>query len=123
MMTWRTVIDEIGAVDPTFFNFTDANFCKRVWDSGRAVYCVPAARTIHLNHRGGSRRDLRRRVELLVDFHRCAYRYSRKHSSQPFWHPVQLFVLLALGARLAITSTLQLGKELIGVDRRAYGDH
>ena len=122
MMTWRALIDEIGAVDEKFFNFTDADFCKRVWDAGRSVYCVPAAKTMHLNHRGGSRRDLRRRIELLFDFHCCAYRYSRKHSRQPFWHPVQLLVLSALGARLAITSTLQLGKELLGTERSAYGD-
>ena len=123
MMTPRALIAQIGAVDERFFNFTDADYCKRVWDAGRAVYCVPAARTLHLNHRGGSRRDLRRRVELLVDFHKCAYVYSRKHSRQPFWHPAQMVVLGALGARLALTSALQVGREVLGLDRRAYGEH
>lgn len=123
MMTWRSLIEEIGPVDEQLFNFTDADFCKRVWDAGRRVYCVPAAKTVHLNHRGGSRRDLRRRFSLLIDFHKCAYVYSRKHSRQSAWHPLQVSVLGLLGARLLVTSLLQLGRELAGIDRRAYGDH
>ena len=74
-----------------------------------------------MNHRGGSRRNMRHRLSLLFDFHRCAYVYSRKHSGQPFWHPQQALVLAGLGARLAVTSTLQLGREMLGVDRRIYG--
>jgi GT2 family glycosyltransferase len=122
MMTTREVIDTIGAVDEALFNFTDADFCRRVWDMGREVFCVPAARTVHLNHRGGSRRDFRRRMSLLFDFHRCAYRYSRKHSHQPFWHPTQVLVLGLLAARLAVTMVLQLVKEALGTERRTYGN-
>jgi N-acetylglucosaminyl-diphospho-decaprenol L-rhamnosyltransferase len=123
MMTSRNVIDEIGPVDEQLFNFTDADFCKRVWDSGREVMSVPQAQTVHLNHRGGSRRDARRRMSLLFDFHKCAWTYSRKHSKQPAWHPQQLFVLAALGVRLAVTTTLQVAREVLGIDRRAYGGH
>ena len=36
---------------------------------------------------------------------------------------VDLNLLAALGVRLVITSTLQLGKELLGTERNAYGDH
>jgi hypothetical protein len=121
MLVPRVVIDEIGLLDERLFYFNDADFCKRIWDAGRPVYCVPDARTIHLNHQGGSRKSVSRRIWALVVFHRGAYIYSRKHSGRALWHPQQLLMLTGLAVRLVAAGALQLGRELAGVDRRAYG--
>jgi len=117
----RVVIDEIGLLDERLFYFNDADFCKRIWDTGRSVYCVPDARSIHLNHHGGSQKGLARRTWALVVFHRGAYIYSRKHSGRALWHPQQLLMLTGLALRFVAAGALQLTRELAGVDRRAYG--
>ena len=121
MMAPRDVLDAIGPLDARLFYFNDADFCKRIWDINRSVYCVPAARSIHLNHQGGSRKGLKRRLWALLIFHRGAYLYARKHSGYPVWHPYQLLVALGLGARLVGAAGLQFGRELTGMDRRLYG--
>jgi GT2 family glycosyltransferase len=121
MMVPRDVLDKIGELDERLFYFNDADFCKRIWDVGYDVCCVPAAKSIHLNHQGGSRRSLQRRLWALMIFHRGALLYSRKHAGYPAWHPHQLFVAACLGARLVAAAGLQLGRELTGVDRRMYG--
>jgi GT2 family glycosyltransferase len=120
-MVPREVLDRIGKLDERMFYFNDADFCKRIWDVGKSVYCVPTARSIHLNHQGGSLRSLKRRLWALLIFHRGAYLYSRKHSGYPAWHPHQVFVLVCLGARLLGAACLQFAREVTGVDRRAYG--
>lgn len=117
----RDVLDRIGELDPHLFYFNDADFCRRIWDVGREVYCVPAARTLHLNHRGGSMRNFRQRLRSLVWFHLGAHRYFRKHSGLAFWHPGQALVAGALAARFALSLGLQLFREAVGFDRRQYG--
>lgn len=121
MMVPSQVIQQIGLMDERLFYFNDADFCKRIWDVDRAVYCVPAARSIHLNHHGGSRKSVARRIWALIVFHRGAYIYSRKHSGHAAWHPHQLFVLACLAARFAASGALQFVREIAGLDRRAYG--
>ncbi len=121
MMVPREVLQRIGELDERIFYFNDADFCKRIWDIGRSVHCVPAARSMHLNHQGGSLKSWQRRLWALLVFHRGAWLYSRKHSGYPVWHPHQLFVLACLGARLVGAALLQASREITGADRRAYG--
>jgi GT2 family glycosyltransferase len=121
MMVPRDVLDRIGPLDERIFYFNDADFCKRIWDIGRQVYCVPAAKAMHLNHQGGSLGSLKRRLWATLVFHRGAWIYSRKHSGYPVWHPHQLFVAGCLGARLVGAASLQFAREITGMDRRAYG--
>ena len=121
LMVSRAVLNEIGKLDERLFYFNDADFCQRIWKIGRSVYCVPAARSMHLNHQGGSRRTLRRRFWGLAAFHYGAYLYARKHYTERAWSPAHAAVVVGLAGRFAVTSVLQLCKELTGIDRRAYG--
>jgi N-acetylglucosaminyl-diphospho-decaprenol L-rhamnosyltransferase len=121
LMVTRAALDAIGELDERLFYFNDADFCQRIWQSGHAVYCVPAARSMHLNHQGGSRRTLRRRLWALGAFHYGAYVYARKHYTGGAWTPAHACVVLGLAGRLVVTGVMQLCKEVVGIDRRAYG--
>jgi GT2 family glycosyltransferase len=121
MMVPRDVLHAIGDLDERLFYFNDADFCRRIWNLGRSVFCVPAARSVHLNHQGGSRRTLRRRLWALAAFHRGAYVYARKHYAPGAWSVGHACVALALAGRFLVTGALQLCKEIAGVERRAYG--
>jgi GT2 family glycosyltransferase len=55
MMIPRSVVDEIGLFDESFFFYgEDQEYCHRVWASGRRVHYDPHATTTHL---GGSSSD------------------------------------------------------------------
>jgi hypothetical protein len=123
MMVPRSVAARVGTMDERLFYFNDADYCRRIWDAGFSVHSVPSARSIHLDHKGGSRRSVRQRAWALMVFHRGAYIYSRKHSGLPALHPHQVFVFLSLAARLVGAGLVQFVREILGIDRRAYGQH
>ena len=76
LMAPRAVIDRVGRLDDSFFMYwEDADICRRVKQSGHAVWCVPAARVVHAE--GGSRRGWP--APQVRHFHRSAYRYYAKH--------------------------------------------
>jgi N-acetylglucosaminyl-diphospho-decaprenol L-rhamnosyltransferase len=53
MLLRRTVLEQIGLLDETFFMyFEDVDFCRRARDAGWETWCVPASR---VEHRCGSR--------------------------------------------------------------------
>ena len=72
----RAVSNDIGGLDERFFMYwEDADLCRRVKESGRAVWCVPGARVVHAE--GSSRRGWP--APQIRHFHRSAYRYYAKH--------------------------------------------
>jgi len=123
MMIPRHVVEEVGDLDLRLWYFIDADYCRRIWDTGRAVYYVPRAQAIHFDHHGGTKASFRKRLQSLWRFHYGAFVYFRKHSGKPVWHPAYAVVLAALGARFAVTITLQLLKELFGREGRVYDRH
>ena len=108
----KALLERIGLLDPQFFHFVDADLCKRVWDTGARVMCVPDARTVHHDHEGGSMSSLSRRVGSVSMFHACAYRYFRKHSGTPPWHPMNVAVLAGLSSRCVVAAANQLRHEV-----------
>lgn len=120
LMVPREVQAEVGDLDTRLWHFIDADYCKRIWDTGHSVYCVPAAAAIHLEHHGGTMAGWRKRFRSLYTFHNGAWIYWREHSGKPGLHPATLLVGALLLARFAATSALQLGRELLGWERRVY---
>jgi hypothetical protein len=120
LMIPREVIREVGELDTRLWYFIDADYCKRIWNTGKSIYCVPAAKAIHREHRGGTLRGWRQRFWSLVSFHYGAYIYFRKHSGKPLWHPMYLMVILGLGGRFLASLVFQTLKELTSMDRRVY---
>lgn len=120
LMIPRDVVRAVGRLDTRLWYFIDADYCRRVWDLGRTVYCVPAAQAIHLDHQGGTKADLRRRFRSLARFHYGAYVYFSKHGGKARWHPYHAIVLAGLGARFLLSMTWQVVKEMSGLERRVY---
>jgi GT2 family glycosyltransferase len=118
LMVHRDVFRSVGVLDAGFFYFLDADFCKRIWDSKRKVFCVPAAGVVHHEHQGGSLGTLGRRFRAVGNFHYGAFRYFRKHGGKSLWHPINLLVILCLGARFVFSGTGQVFRELFGTDPR-----
>lgn len=108
----RGVFALIGDFDPRLFYFDDADFCKRVWDSGKRVYCVPRARAVHFAHEGGSMVGRRERLWAVYRFHHDAYVYYRKHAKNSPWHHKPMAVLLGLSARFICSFLWQMLKEV-----------
>jgi GT2 family glycosyltransferase len=119
----RAVAREVGDLDLRLWYFIDADYCKRIWNTGRPVYYVPRARAIHFDHHGGTKASWRKRFQSLMRFHYGAFIYFRKHSGKPIWHPAYAVVGLGLGLRFLVTVTLQALKEVTGIEGRVYDRH
>jgi GT2 family glycosyltransferase len=100
MVARRRAIETVGPLDERFFLYwEDADWCRRMWDSGWKVVYYPRASVKHLV--GGS--SQRSRFRSTVEFHKSAYRLFAKHAkgAQRFAIP------LAMGA-LAVRLLLSL---------------
>ena len=116
----REVAREVGDLDTRLWYFIDADYCKRIWNTGHRVYYVPKAKAIHYDHHGGTKASLRMRFRSLWRFHYGAFIDFRKHSRKPWWHPAYAAAILGLGARLAVTLVLQAIKGIVAGEGRAY---
>jgi GT2 family glycosyltransferase len=120
IMIPRSVAREVGPLDVRLWYFIDADYCRRIWNLGCPVYCVPKAKAIHLDHHGGTKASFKQRFRSLIRFHYGAYIYFHKHSGRGVMHPIRVFVILGLGARFVISTVLQLFKEIFGSEGKVY---
>lgn len=98
----RDVIRQVGAMDPDFFVYwVDADWCCRINKGGWRIFCVPQSRIVHDENLRSGRRE-RRRTRMIVDFHRAAYRFYRKHYAASFWTLRGLLAAAGLGARAGV---------------------
>jgi GT2 family glycosyltransferase len=80
MVVRKKAVDDIGLLDERFFMYwEDADWCRRMWESGWKVVYFPEACVLH--HVGGSSRSARFRT--LGEFHRSAYRLFVKYATGP----------------------------------------
>ena len=122
LMMPRDVVRQVGELDTRLWYFIDADYCQRIWGLSREVYCVPHARVIHREHRGGTLAGPRQRFRSVVRFHYGAHLYFRKHSGKRWWHPTFLAVSAGIGLRFLVSLIVQMAKELVGSDRRSYDE-
>lgn len=115
MMLRTRLLRELGGLDAEFFHFIDADLCRRIRKANGRIYCLPSSRAVHHEHGGGSMIDPARRFRTVVDFHRGAYRYYRKHSGRPPWHPMHWFVAIGIAVRCGLLMSLQTVKEIAAV--------
>jgi len=73
----RTIFDETGLFDERFSPawFEDVDYCRRLHESGHAIFLVPAARVAH---RGGSSREHLSFAEFTDLWYRNLFRYAEK---------------------------------------------
>jgi GT2 family glycosyltransferase len=76
MLVRRDAVARVGGMDEAFFMFNeDVDWCRRMKDSGFAVWYVPDATVVH--HIGASRTRVAPRV--IVERHRGMIHYFHKH--------------------------------------------
>jgi GT2 family glycosyltransferase len=121
IMIPRDVVERVGDLDTRLWYFIDADYCRRIWDIGRPVYCGPAAKVLHVEHLGGTLAGWKQRFRSMWRFHYGAYIYFRKHSGWAGWHPVTALIVMGIAARFVLSFGLQAIKEVIGVERDVYG--
>jgi GT2 family glycosyltransferase len=106
------VIKEVGYLDERFFYHIDADYCKRIADSGYKCYYLPTAAIVHLNHKGGTMSSLSARFWSLTMFEVWSYRYYRKHIQKSLWSPMQIVVVLGLSFHFLALASAQACAEL-----------
>jgi GT2 family glycosyltransferase len=114
----RALSKRVGDWDARLWWFIDADYCKRIHDLGYEVWCVPSAQIVHLDHRGGTVRGRKRRFWAIYKFHQGAWIYWRQYSGFGLAHPLTWLVVAALLGRAALSTAVQLGKELLGREDR-----
>ena len=85
------------------------------------MYCVPAAKVLHVEHLGGTLAGWKQRFRSMWRFHYGAFIFFRKHSGWAVWHPVTLLIVFGIAARFVLSFGLQTIKEVTGVEREVYG--
>jgi N-acetylglucosaminyl-diphospho-decaprenol L-rhamnosyltransferase len=96
LMVRRSVIERVGALDEGFFMYwEDADWCRRIGNAGFRVFCVPAARVVHLEGQSSHGRPAR----LVWEFHRSVFRYYTKHHTSVGSVLLRPAVALSLAAR------------------------
>lgn len=97
MMYPRDLTSVIGHWDEDYFVYwVDADWCYRVRQAGRSVWCVPGARIYHIEqNRAGKRKNPRG----IRSFHEGAYLFYRKHYVKSPWHPMAQLARISLAAR------------------------
>lgn len=121
IMMPRDVVERVGDLDTRLWYFIDADYCQRIWNVGRSVYCVPEAKVLHVEHLGGTLAGSRQRFRSVCRFHYGAFVFFRRHSGWAAWHPVTAMIVTAIAARFVLALGLQTVKEVTGVERKTYG--
>ncbi|MEZ5372647.1 MAG: glycosyltransferase family 2 protein [Microthrixaceae bacterium] len=107
----RSVVDATGGFDEHFFMFwEDADWCRRLHDSGYEVWCEPAARIVH--DEGGTR-GKGYSPRLNRAFHTGAYLYWRNHHAPQAWNPLRWLAAAGLGGRAAALMGVELVRRCV----------
>lgn len=97
MLVRREAFDAVGGLDEAFFLYwEDADFCRRLQQSGWRTTYVPSVVATHI----GGRSSRHAAHASLEAFHRSAYRLYRKHAG-PAARLLSPLVFLGLQVRLA----------------------
>jgi len=103
MVVRRQAVNEVGLMDERFFMYwEDADWCRRMKESGWKVVYFPQASVIHSV--GGSSEKLL--VRSVLEFHKSCCHLFKKHSP-PRFHYLMPLILPALGLRAMLVLASQ----------------
>jgi GT2 family glycosyltransferase len=98
----REAWDQIGGFDEGYFMYSeDMDWCLRAEQAGWKVYYLPEAVVVH---RIGRSSDLRP-LAMVIQFHRSAVRFYRKHYARQWPWGVRLLPIAGLWLRAALLVT------------------
>lgn len=94
------LLSKVGQFDEDYFVYwIDADWCRRVLKAGFCVSCVPTARVTHVEK---NKKGRRKRPRAIIDFHRGAYLYFRKHHTPSKWSPMRWVAMCGLSLRAGL---------------------
>lgn len=79
MLIRKTVIEQVGGMDESFFYWVDAEWCFRIKKSGWQIKSLPQSVVIHEEEKGSGYRNKSMRNKIIVDFHRGVFKLYKKH--------------------------------------------
>ena len=103
----KAIVSQVGYLDPRLSYHVDADYCARIWKAEWDVYYLPDAVVIHLDHKGGTLFNPRRRLKAVIEFHRGTWIFFRRHVMKSWWHPQTLFVVVGVTLRFVVSLVLQ----------------
>jgi GT2 family glycosyltransferase len=93
----RRLLSEVGFLDEGYYHYwDDTDWCYRLRDASKRIFCVPAAQIFH--HEGNAR-GKRKRPKRVWMFHYNAYRLYTRWQTLGYWDPRSLFAGAALVTR------------------------
>ena len=113
VMVRREVLRQVGGLDPRLTYHVDADHCARIWKAGWEVYYLPDSVVVHLDHRGGTLVNVKRRFKAVIEFHRGSFIFYQKHMMKSMWHPMTLIIISGLSVRFVFSLLLMISRETI----------
>ena len=100
---------ELGGMDESFtLYWVESELLGRLRRMGYKIYCVPRAKIIHHEGKGGSTKTFRQRCRMTFAFNRDAYLAYTKYHQLSRWSLKRVFAALALSTRAGLLMGLQL---------------
>jgi GT2 family glycosyltransferase len=100
---------DIGGMDERFrFYWVDGELCCRLARKGNKVYCVPTARVMHYEGKGGSTATFSKRLAMNIAFNEGAYLAYVEYHQLARANPLRLLVKLILTARMLALTILMI---------------
>jgi N-acetylglucosaminyl-diphospho-decaprenol L-rhamnosyltransferase len=98
----KEVYQQVGGLDEDFFVYwVDADWCERIKAHEWKIYSVPESLIIHDENLKAKRRS-RKNLKMVIDFHKGAYRYYRKHHAPSPFNPMAIIALVGLTLRIVL---------------------
>lgn len=103
MVVRTSLVRAMGGMDERFrFYWVDAELCGRIARRGFQIFCVPRARIMHHEGKGGSTSTFAKRLKMNVAFHRGAYLAYVEFRQLREYDPRRLFAKFILTARMIL---------------------
>jgi N-acetylglucosaminyl-diphospho-decaprenol L-rhamnosyltransferase len=113
----RSLVAEAGPWDEGYFAYwVDTDWCMRLKQIGKKIFCIPQASVIHHEKNRSNRKKSLRRI---WSFHSGAFRLYRKHCTFGMLDPRTLMAAAGLSLRAAL---LSIGNYFAHQDEVSSGD-
>ena len=106
MLVRKSLVEQVGGLDESFYYWVDADWCYRIKKAGWKIYCLPASKVIHDEGKGSGQKDKKTLNQDIIDFHRGAYRYYCRHYPLGPFHFMKLLAFMGLSLRAFILLTM-----------------
>lgn len=108
MVVRTDLAQQLGGWDERFrFYWVDAEFCTRIVRKGFHVYCVPKAKIMHHEGKGGSTSTFKKRLQMNRAFNDGAYLAYVEYHQLANWDPRRIVVKIILTFRMLLLVFIQ----------------